>query len=81
MDQLEKAFAAVGGTSATTGERDLPSGKARTIGFDASAQGADTRADVYLVSGHEQTFAVSATYVQGRDTADVDAMLASLRLA
>lgn len=81
VSQLEEVFAANGGTSITTGERDLPLGKARTVSFDATAQGAQTRTDVYLVPSKERTFAVSTTYVKGRDTADVDAMLASLRPA
>lgn len=78
VSQLEEVFTANGGTSITTGERDLPLGTARTVSFDATAQGARTRTDVYLVPSDDRTFAVSVTYAQGRDNADVEEMLASL---
>lgn len=78
VSQLEQAFTAGGGTSITTGERELLLGQARTVSFDADAQGAQTRTDVYLVPSEERTFAVSITYAQGRDNGDVEEMLASL---
>lgn len=78
VSRLEQVFTAGGGTSITTGERELPLGKARTVSFDASAQGTSTRTDVYLVPSEDRTFAVPVTYAQGRDNADVEEMLASL---
>lgn len=56
-------------------------GTARTIGFDAVSQGVDTHTDVYRVPADGRTLAVSAACAQGRDTADITTMLASLRPA
>lgn len=79
VDALVEVFREKGATNIATGSAPTPLGTAPTITFDATEEGIATRTQMYFLPVGSGAVALVTAWTPGRDNADVEALVSSLR--